>query len=332
MTNKRDFAELTFSSYVREYHVIEKDLLYHPLAHNKFDEFHRKRSTVYMIVKTKRIAFIPESFYITGNFCICGDVVVGSRRETVVFNVAKFLFQRSGVCDRFSGWEEWAETVMSSWRIQDNPEVLAAEAYRRFSSIDIQMSTGEYLCINCKLWQSIANGNVSLRTIVSPVQLAHFFDWSILEPLDVLYVGKSTDGVLNRARNHNKWGKITTDLPIDEFAVVYFMDLETKSVVQRRVGPFISVEEFKDKEIGRSSEALIMEAALIKHFFDKKGYNEMIVNQNFKDVSEVKEKLLLRGYAAVCAELRLEGVFGNVGTAKTGYHSEHAFFQTLRDL
>lgn len=332
MINRRAFSELTFSSHVREYHAIEKDLLYHPLTQNKFDEFHRKKSTVYMIVKTKRITFIPESFYITGNFCVCGEVAVGSRRETVVFNVAKFLFQRSGVCDRFPGWEKWAETVMSNWKVHDNPEISAAEAYRNFSAIDMQMSTGEYLCIDCKLWQSIANGDVSLRTIVSPVQLAHFFDWSILEPLEVLYVGKSTDGVLNRARNHNKWGKITTDLPADEFAVVYFMDLETKSVVQRKVGPFISVEEFKDKEIDRSSEALVMEAALIKHFFAEKGYNEMIVDQNFKDVSEVKKKLLLRGYTAVCAELRLEGVFGNVGTAKTGYHSEHAFVQTLRDL
>ncbi|MBA4192350.1 MAG: hypothetical protein C0467_30635 [Planctomycetaceae bacterium] len=333
MTDFQPFDDtLVYSSYIREYHPIEKDLLYNDLCRNSFNEFHRKETTLYMIVKTDRIEFVPESFCIGGGFRVQGNVRVGGRVEAVVFNVAKFLFARSGVTDRYSCWEEWAEQVMSDWQIDGDAEVTAAQTYRQFSKIDLKLSTGELLYIDCKLSQAIKQGNMASRTIVSPVQLAQSFDWNLLGQLEVLYIGKSTDGVLSRARNHNKWGAITTDLSPEEVAIVYFMDIETKSTAREQTGPFVTFREFKDKGIDRESHALITEAALIKHFFSEKRYNERIVGQDFEKVKRVKEKLLHRGYTSVFAELRLDGVFGNVGTPKTGYRAEHEYIRSLREL
>ncbi|WP_228892980.1 hypothetical protein [Pseudoduganella aquatica] len=322
---------LLFSSYVTEYHPLEKDLLYHELSKNHFDEFHRKKSTLYLIVKTRRIRFLPGSFRIGAGFRITGIVTVGDRTELVTFNVAKFLFPRHGARSGCASWEDWAEKVMAGWGFPCTGQDTAAEAYRKNSSIDLERSTEELLWIDCKLWQGMAGGNLALRTIVSPVQLAHSFDWDLLAPLEVIYVGKSKNGVLMRARNHNKWGKITTDLGPDEVAIVYFMRIATRTVRKRRIGPYYSFEELQDSDIDPDSAVKITEAALIQHFFEEQKLNVQIVRQDFREVDSVKNKLVKRKYAAVCVELLLEGVFGKMGTCKAGYHGEHRFSRILRE-
>ena len=98
--------DLIFHGYIREFHVVEKDLLYHELARARFDYFHKRATTIYFIAKTSRLRFIPDSFRPTGNFCFVGDVICGARRERVVFNIAKILYARSGVCDKYDGWED----------------------------------------------------------------------------------------------------------------------------------------------------------------------------------------------------------------------------------
>lgn len=333
MTNFKPFNDkLVYSTHICEYHPIEKELLYNEDCKSSFDDFHRKKSMLYMMVKMARIKFIPDSFTISSDFVINGIVIVGERREKVAFNVAKYLFARSGVTDKFKSWEEWAAKVMSRWKFEASTPLTPAQAYRQYSGIDLKLSTEELLYIDCKLVQSIKQGNMESGNIMSPIQLAHVFDWEVLSPLEVIYVGKSKNGVLKRTRTHDKWGAITTDLSSDEVVVVYFMDIESKSVAKREFGSLITYEEFKEKAIDRESEALITEAAFIKYFFDEKGYNEKIVDQDFESVGKVKEKLIARGYTSVVAELCLEGVFGKLGTQKVGYHSKHSFIHSLTEV
>jgi hypothetical protein len=321
---------LVYQTHISEYHVVEKDLLYN--EYSSFDPFHSKTSTVYMLVKTKRIKFIPESFKIKSDFIVEGMVNIGDRREAVAFNPAKFLFASSGVTHQYESWEDWAAEAMSHWRVDSQEKMTPSQIYRQFSGIDLEQSTEDLLYLNCKLVQTIKKGNLDTRNLLSPVQLAHMFDWDLLDPLEVMYIGKSKNDVLDRARNHNKWGEITTDLSPEEVALVYFMAVETTSVKKIQAGPLISYTKFEDKEIDRNTAAIIAEAALIKHFFDEKRYNKEIVEQDFETVNKVKEKLIKRGYTSVIAELKLDGVFGEVGTAKTGYHVEHTFVHSASNI
>ncbi len=331
MKNISQNEELFFSSHINEFHVVEKDILFNDLAKTNFTDFHKKESTTYLLVKTRKIKFIPDSFSVMENYCICGDVFVGGKKQTVVFNVAKLLFEQSGVKNKYSGWEEWADSVMSNWQLDEDKAASGSAKYKRTSSIDLTQSTSDLLYINCKLWQSIKKGDTSVRTVVSTVQTANMFDWYVFDKLEVLYVGKSTDGVLNRAANHNKWGEITSHLDDDEMLLVYFMSISKTSVYKKTIGPVTLISEIDDKSLDIESVSLITEAALIKYFFDEKKYNKDIVNQDFESVKAVKNKLVKRGYGSANVALMLDGVMGYVGTEKSGFHNEHKFEYLFND-
>lgn len=323
--------ERIFHAYIREYQVIDKNTLFSPFAKAYFGAFHKERSTIYLIAKTKRLTLHPESFAISTNYCVEGDVTFGRSRERVVFNIAKVLFEQHAPKDHWNHWRHWADAAMRAWKSQDKPEAEGDSLYRICSSVDLRQSTGDELYIDCKLFQS-RDGNEERRVILSPIQLANFFDWYLRDHIEVLYVGKSTDDALKRLRNHNKWGEITTDLGTDEVAVVYFMEIEEALFSRTSVGPVTFLSSTRDEDIDRDSVALITEAALIKHFFADEKYNRQVVAQDLTEVKSVREKLLSRGYSAIQVELDLEGSLGILGTPKTGFVRRHEFVHRLRDL
>lgn len=324
--------ERAFVSYIREFQPVDKDALFSASAQDVFGDFHRKQSSVYMIAKAKKISFVIETFRVIGDFCILGKVRIGGRTETVMFNIAKLLFERSGVAHKYDGWRSWTERVMSAWAIEGKPHFSASQKYRHGSRIDLDLSTETQLYVECMLYQAIGNGNTAHRVIVRPLDLAHMFDWDLLGDIEILYVGKSTNNVLRRAMNHNKWGEITTDLKDDEFSFVYFMDVAQSSILKESFGPIAFITNTTDSELDRDSIALITEAALIKHFFSEEKYNRQIVDQDVTAVKSVREKLIKRGYTALRVDLILDGVFGMFGTTKTGITRSHIFQVPLKHL
>jgi len=323
--------ELAFTSHIREYHVVEKHLLYKDLAEHCFSDFHRNQSSVYLIVKTRQPRFIPGSFFISHDFCIQGEIVVGQHREHVVFNIAKLLHSSRGTT-KHPHWDAWADKVMSLWKIESAPTASASQKYRALSNIDLTLSDQDYLYINCALMRGVRGGNPDVRAVVTPAQLGQMFDWDIFENLEVLYVGKSCDSVLKRTHDHNKWGNITNDLGADEVALIYFMDIEQSSYAKLTQGALIQIGKVADPALDRDAIAVITEAALIKHFFDEKKYNKQVVEQDFQEILKVKEKLRVRGYTALQVSLMLDGVMGCLGTQKTGFHNLHTFSYLLNTL
>lgn len=322
--------ERVFLAHVREYQPVEKDVLFNALAKGSFGDFHRKQSSLYMIAKTRKVAFLPESFVVGSDFCLHGRVRVAQRTEQVTFNIAKLLFEQSGAGGKFADWRNWAEAVMGLWAIEGYANASASEKYRLSSKVDASLSNDANLYIDCKLFEGASGGGPERRVIVRALDLIHMFDWNLLEDIEILYVGKSTDDVLKRARNHNKWGEITTDLEDDEFAFVYFMDVAQSSVAKDRIGPFVRMADGPDEALDRDATALITEAALIKYFFDEERYNRKVVGQALADVKAIREKLVGRGYTALRVDLILDGVFGRFGTKKTGMLERHSCQYSLR--
>lgn len=87
-----------------------------------------------------------------------------------------------------------------------------------------------------------------------------------------------------------------------------------------------------DDELDRDAVSVITEAALIKHFFKEKGFNEQVVTQPIEEVAKIKEMLVDRGYTGVLVEVRLDGPLGVLGTDATGYHNHHAARYMLQQL
>ncbi|MFM0061471.1 hypothetical protein PQR64_38350 [Paraburkholderia phytofirmans] len=326
-------TERLFNAYIDEFHVIDKDTMFSEWSGPSFTDFHREKSSVYFLAKTRRVTFIPETFVIESGFCLRGDVKVGSRVEAVRFNIAKILFEGSGVKKHFESWESWAAEVMSRWAFDNEPSLPADAKYRRGSSVDLDLSNNECLYIDCMLWQAVQEGDRSLRSIVTPVQLAHMFDWNVFDDIEILYVGKSTDNVLARTSNHNKWGAVTSSLKSDEMALVYFMKISHSPFAKIAPHPLLRlVAATPDDQLDRDAVSVITEAAIIKHFFKEKGFNQRIVNQPLEEVAKVKTKLVERGYTGVQVAVQLDGPLGVLGTDETGYHNHHVFRYVLRQL
>ncbi|PVX82455.1 hypothetical protein [Paraburkholderia unamae] len=326
-------TELLFNAHIDEFHVVDKDMLFGELSKGNFTDFHRTRASVYFLAKTRRVKFLPETFVVESGFCLSGKVRIGSRVETVRFNVAKILFEASGVKEGFTSWEHWATEVMSGWDVSGASNLPVDEIYRRFSSIDFELSSGAYLYIDCKLLQGAKGGELKARTVVNPVQLAHMFDWDVFDDIEVLYIGKSKGSVLNRTLNHNKWGAITSAVREDEMVLVYFLNISHSPIAKMVPHQMLRVVgSMTDDELDRDAVSVITEAALIKHFFKEKGFNEKIVNQPIEEVAMVKEILVDRGYTGVLVAVQLEGPLGVLGTDFTGHHNHHVARYTLQQL
>lgn len=320
--------EKVFRAHIREYHPIEKDALYSKFA--VLGHFHREQSTLYMIAKAKRITFVPASFLPLSDYRFHGRILVGDRTEQVIFNAAQMIYEEAIPKGIFDHWRSWAEEAMSLWKILELPQGTASQKYAYASSIDLDQSTDHQLYIDCKLTQAVRRGRQDIRLIVRPLALAHQFDWNVFDDVEILYIGKSTDDALKRVMNHNKWGEITTNLQDDEFAFVYFMDVQYTSAHKEVCGPLVLIYENDDANIDRDDIALITEAALIKHFFDEQKYNRQIVTQDLAKVKSVREKLVERGYTALHVELKLDGVLGRLGTRKTGFKNDHEVIYPLK--
>jgi hypothetical protein len=279
------------------------------------------------------VTFFPKTFAIESDFCLSGKIKIGSRVEEVRFNVAKMLFEAAGDKTHFASWELWATEVMSGWDVKDAQNLSASQLYRTFSAIDLELSSEAYLYIDCKLLQGLKGGDLEARTVVNPIQLAHMFDWSVFDDIEVLYIGKSKGNVLNRTLNHNKWGAITSAVKEDEMVLVYFMNIAHGPMA--KIAPcqvLRVVGAVEDNELDRDAVSVITEAALIKHFFKEKGFNEQIVNQPIEEVAKVKEMLVDRGYTEVLVAVQLDGPLGVLGTDAAGYHNHHAARYMLQRL
>jgi hypothetical protein len=326
-------AELVFNAHIDEYHVVDKDTLFDDLYKGRFTDFHRTKASVYFLAKTRRVSFLPNTFVIESGFCLSGKVQIGKRIEAVRFNVAKILFESSGATTHFTSWEHWAAEAMSEWEVKGASSLSSDEMYRGFSSIDLQLSSGAYLYIDCKLLQAAKGGDLRARTVVNPVQLSHMFDWDVFDDIEVLYVGKSKGSVLNRTMNHNKWGAITSTVKPDEMVLVYFMNVShgplAKFVPHHM---FTIVGGVSDDELDPDAVSVITEAALIKHFFKEKRFNEQVVTQPIEEVAMVKKMLVERGYTGVQVAVQLEGPLGVLGTDVAGYHNRHVACYSLRQL
>ncbi|WP_142049403.1 hypothetical protein [Achromobacter sp. SLBN-14] len=155
----------------------------------------------------------------------------------------------------------------------------------------------------------------------------------MFDDIEVLYIGKSKGNVLNRTLNHNKWGAITSAVKEDEMVLVYFMNIAHGPMA--KIAPcqvLRVVGAVEDNELDRDAVSVITEAALIKHFFKEKGFNEQIVNQPIEEVAKVKEMLVDRGYTEVLVAVQLDGPLGVLGTDAAGYHNHHAARYMLQRL
>lgn len=310
-----------FLSHIKKYQVFPKNSIYGEHAKNLISEFNKHEATLYFMVKTKKVTFLPESFRAVGNYCFLGFVEVGGKRHEIIFNAAKMHYDDKKISKNFSSVEEFCDFSMREWRSEKFPNLRNDEKYASIVHVDLNESSPNQIVINCPLGRGISGKDTKI--VVTPYQLIMFFDIDCLSNLEILYIGKSNDNTWKRIYNHNKWGLVDENVLPDEEIIVYFLQLDKSDVDMGDVGSKIFFMHIQESEVPIEDATVAIEAAMISHFIESKKYNDHHVGKNLEKIDVIQNKLKSRGYTNLVVEVCLDGLFGVLGTKKAGFCGYH---------
>ncbi len=302
-----------FHGYINKYQFFPKFCIYDKFSQKRISEFNKSEATLYLIVKTPKVKFLPESFHVTKNYCIKGFLQVKDRKIEIIFSAAKAWFDSPNIKNRFRNIEEFTDFYMERWRFYDGRTVSNPEKYSLVTTINLEESNENYLRINCALGNSLADMKDG-DLILTPYQLISFFEIDCLEDLEIIYIGKSNDDTWKRIYNHNKWGLIEEHREADEDLLVYFMSLDKSSINQKNHDGLTMIIR-DESELSVEDATNIMEAALIIYFVKDKKFNLQLVGADISAIETVRKVLLPAGYDRIFVEMDLDGPFGFLGSA-----------------
>jgi hypothetical protein len=310
-----------FNTYIKKFQFFPKSSIYDSNAKHRISEFNRHQATLYFIVKTQKVRFIPETFKATANYCFQGQLEVLNKRHNIIFNIAKILYSHEKLKDRFSSVNEFTEWCMNLWGDPQRQNLRNEDKYALLSSVNLLKSNDSELTIDCKLHHSLTGGENSEFTTY-PYQLINFFDIDCLGPLEIIYIGKSNDDTWDRIYNHNKWGPIDEYCSEAEEILVYFLEIE-KSTININRQQNLQIIERRKSDIDIVSATIATEAALIKYFIKHKKFNEKLVGTDIRNMDVVRNVFIKNGYTDINSEVCLTGLFGNLRSADINSDKYH---------
>jgi len=313
-----------YHSYIKKFQFIPKSTLYDEESKPIISEFNKHEATLYCIVKTPRIAFLPKTFSVDENYNLTGKIIVGNNNNNIKdikFNAVEFLYQMPQLKEHFSTLEIFCDTYMN---LDKRLPLLSNNLkYKELSSIDMDNSNESKIRLNCPIVQAITQGK-GLYSDLRIYQLINYFNINILEDLEIVYIGKSNDNTWNRLYNHNKWGLLEEhrDKSKEDY-LVYFLQLDDSKINISNNDNLSTIHRDNDNKINLVDATKITEASLINYFIKNKKFNKEMVNTDLSKWDFIKKKLTDKGYTDVVVELYLDGPFGNLGTIDTGYKAYH---------
>ncbi|MEC4728931.1 hypothetical protein HWQ46_25795 [Shewanella sp. D64] len=284
------------------------------------------KSTIYAIVKTSKVKFIPSSFEMTTNYCVEGKLLVDGKQYNVIFNMAKYWFDgesdlSKGLKSRFKTINEFVDYALSDFIAIDGSNVSNSEKYRRLAQVKPD-STEEQLNVRCPIASGMNNGEpVDANLFV--YQLINHYDMDLLSKLEICYIGKSNRSTFKRLKNHEKWGPILSSKHNEHFDYfAYFFVIDEATIYKLNANKNHLVLRTWSK-LPNGVITSICEATLINYF--KPDFNKEFVNTDILNVKVVKDWLVAKGFDAIMTEVELEGLMGQLGTKLKPYSGRHVF-------
>jgi len=105
----------TLHTYVNNFQFFPKSSIYDDDARNRISEFNRHIATLYYIVRTKKLSFIPSSFRVMPDFTFLGSVIVDKAEYPVRFSTVELLYAKPELRKAFPSIQELTEYCMSKW-------------------------------------------------------------------------------------------------------------------------------------------------------------------------------------------------------------------------
>ena len=286
------------------------------------------QSTLYAIVKTPKVRFVPYSFKVTNNFCLKGKLVVNGKYHDVIFNMAKYWYNGESdlsidLRSRFHTIEAFVDHALSGFRSINGVHYSNSEKYCRLAVIKSD-SSEEQLNIMCPIASGMNNG-VPVEANLFVYQLINHYDIDVLDDLDICYIGKSNRSTFDRLKKHEKWGPILSSRHneyYDYFA--YFFVIDEASIYKLNSNDLILRT---GSGLPKGAITSICEATLINYF--KPDFNKEFVNTDISNIKVVKDWLSAQEFDVIMTEVELEGLMGRLSTKHKPYMLRHKFEYSL---
>jgi len=315
------------STSVKNFQFFPKSSIYDNDAKLRISEFNRHIATLYFIVRTKKARFLPETFKAGEDYFFRGDIEVGGRILPIQFNCVDMLFQSSEVQKHFATQSEFIKYGMAPWKDPSRPYLTSRQKYAVLAKVDLNISTGSKLLVNCPVKYSITkenNGEMSL----TPYQFINLANVDYPAALEIIYIGKSTDDTWNRIYNHNKWGLIEEYRDETEELLVYFLEIDKSTICNQNFNGLKMISR-DESELTIEDATVATEAALINYFIKEKKFNDHHVGSDITKSDTIINKVKSRGYTDLVVECQLEGSFGIIGTPSSGFNRKHSVHYEL---
>lgn len=321
----------TFHTYIKKYQFHPFERLFDESIRDYIKtEYTEKTATIYAIVETDKISFLPETFKPIGNYCIQGTVISKDKKESVIFNIAKtWYFSESNLSKefqtKFKTYENFLEFHMSQYHNPQYPNLSNAEKYRSLTEIDLEKSCEDVLFVKCPI-ASAGKGGRPTYAELHTFQTLNFFDAECIGDLDILYIGKSTSNTFDRLKSHEKWGPIMAKRSEKKNYLVYFFEIDDHLLIENNFAD-LKMREQASNNIPKDAIVKLCEASLINHYKPRfnKDHTETLVEES----EIVKKWLKSNDYNELFTEVELEGLMGRLCTESQPFNKRHAIQLTI---
>ncbi|MNZ43371.1 hypothetical protein D3C78_609720 [compost metagenome] len=227
------------------FHTFLKKYQFHPFR-RLFDEsirdyikteYTEKISTIYAITESNKASYIPETFEVGEDYCITGAVKIGDKRHTVTLNIARTWYDSESelsknIRSKFKSRGQFTSYLMSHFISPANPSLTSSQKYKLKAEVDLEKSNNEILYIKCPLAIAMS-GDEGACAELHIYQALNFCNSNCLEPLEIIYIGKSTASTFERLRKHEKWGPIMAGINHEKDYFVYFFEIDENLLIKK---------------------------------------------------------------------------------------------------
>lgn len=296
-----------FRLYTKKYHCIGQDKLFDKAYEKELLKTDIKKTTVYAIGQTKRMEFLLDTVTIGDNFDLVGKIKYGENIYDFSFDLAAYHFRKK------DNAHELASKALNSVNFGVDSNMSATKKYKHLARVSKEYSDRHNICVRCPI-DFVITGQKYDAVHLNIYNLINYFDVDFFQGTNIIYIGKSIKSTLNRLKNHNKWGSISSKhihekIREVDYAVHCFELESTDQVFYEDKDNIVMVNKkhellnFEDEIVPLAESILI---ATLKPTINEQGKNANIM----KKPSMIK--LQENGYSTATFELDLNGMLGRI--------------------
>ncbi len=304
--------------YITDYTFANMDELYNRNVYRLLRSRPKVKTTkLYAIVKTDKIIFDIDTFYIDNKYEISCDLIINNTKKTVKFNLLQMYYDQFGADFKdYRVFKLSLENRLLDLDYMKKNNLNAKDFYQQISAYK-EENNRDNLVLNCPFYYILSKGATS-EISINVYRILNYLNIDLVNDLEIIYIGKSMKSTMKRLREHNKWGEVqardkqSSNTNSNYIVYVFNLDKADTSISHFDSNNVLIVNN--NSEVDLKNIVSILEIAFISHY--KPILNQKHINTNLKEISLVRNNLKELGYTNLAVEMNFEdgGIMGNITT------------------